>query len=151
MSLYDEILSLVKEEQEVIEICEINFIDSISEESIDVDINKIGKCKITIYSGEGNYIPHFHIKSINAKGNSKKFECVVMINKNMFFTHGKYKDTLNSKQQKQLKEKLSEKYNNTDRTIWQHIQDQYYENNKGCKDKKAESMPDYSNILPYKS
>lgn len=56
--------------------------------------NPVGKCRIEVYSNEGQ-IPHFHIIG---ESKSKKFECCPCIYDAVYFNHGTKIDRLSNKQ-----------------------------------------------------
>ena len=105
-----------------------------------------GKCTIEVFGDEGEYIPHFHIKSID-----RKFSCCIYIFDNRFFEHGKNNDTLNKKDWKILDtwlRNINTKYQ--DKTNWETIVmiwDSIYYTDYSNKDTP---QPDYTTIKPYK-
>lgn len=103
-----------------------------------LDLKKIGKCKINIYSGEGQ-IAHFHIEKDG-------FCCCVCLNHNKYFIHPGKEDTLNSTARKKLNDYLHEINPETKLTNWQSIQQYYYRYNPNTKEKRIEIQPDYTKM-----
>ena len=154
-NLYNELLELVIDDESKIKICEIDFDSTLNEDNVtDVDLKKIGKCYIYVFTNEGESIPHFHVRSKDKKLNGDyKLDAAICINYNKYFSHGNHKDTLTNAQQKQLNKKLDEvidKDSDDKTTYWKKIQDIYYKAKPNSKEKRADTQPNYDNIDPYK-
>lgn len=156
MTLYDKLMEMINDfNSNSIKICELelSFEASLDEDGgkiFDVNLKNTGICDIVVYKTEGNNVAHFHIISRQRNKNNPKFDCAIMINQNRYFDHGKYKDTLNSKQLKELKAKLEEINPETKNNYWKDIQNAFYNNFPDCIEKRVDKIPDYSNIKLYK-
>lgn len=125
-------------------------ISSITEEQIQdnrrFNPKSIGQCKINVYPNEGP-IPHFHIFN-----KDKTFESCIRIYENMYFSHGgKYKDTLNPKQCRQLNEYLKSPSPRLEKiTLWEEIM-LYWENATTYNyPKKCKTQPHYENMTLFR-
>lgn len=150
--LYDSLMEMV-DSFDRIKICELElpFDDILNEDKMaDIDLKGVGLCYIYVYNNEGDNIPHFHLQSKDKKGPKYKLDCAIKINENRYFDHGIHKDTLNSKQIKELKAKLEKINPETENTYWKDIQNAFYNNFPNCTEKRVDEMPDYSNIKLYK-
>lgn len=111
----------------------------------------IGECKVEVYPNEGP-IPHFHI----FKPDHSFETCICIYSANYFAHGGKYRDTLNSKQCKQLNEWLElQNYNNFAFSItnWEAIVFAWGLGNPKCKSpnyQKVKMQPDYTRMLNFK-
>lgn len=110
-----------------------------------VNFKNIGKCKIEVYSKEGQ-VPHFHLCSVNSK-----FESCIKIYSAEYFPHGgKYEGTLNSKQCKVLDKWMKEPHHGfRGLNNWQVIAGYWETDNPNClfpeKDKVIEK-PKYDRL-----
>ena len=131
---------------------EIEFPDILNEREIGgndrVNFKNIGKCKIEVYSGEGQ-VPHFHLNSIDGK-----FESCICIYSPHYFDHGgKYKDILNSKCRKILDDWLRKDFEKG-LSNWNIIRISWETSNPECRfenRKKVKTQPDYTKMDKFKS
>lgn len=127
-------------------------IESISETQIQskkrFNTKSIGECIIEVYANEGP-IPHFHLYN-----QDKYFESCIRIYENLYFSHGgKYKDTLNSKQCRQLNEYLKTPYTKipgANITLWQAIVFSWELATKYEYPKKCKTQPHYEDMTLFK-
>ena len=131
----------------------IDFSEDLNEQEIGggdrLNLKNIGECKVMVYGGEGT-IPHFHLENVN-----DTFESCIKIYAAEYFAHGgKYTDTLNSKQRKELNEWLKKKSKHVKHhTNWQAIVSIWElsnEDNDFPESKKVDKQPDYSKMTNYK-
>jgi hypothetical protein len=132
----------------------IDFNDTINEQQIQANTRfnpkSIGECTIEVYSGEGS-IPHFHIYS-----KDKKFSSCIRIYENFYFSHGgKYRDTFNSKQCRELNNYLKRDYPKgpVKMTVWEAIVFSWNFINPEClypEKKKINKQPHYENLSMFK-
>lgn len=133
---------------------EIEFVEPVSEKAIkgssDLNIKKIGKCKVEVYSGEGA-IPHFHMSNADKSFSS----CVCIYSPNYFSHGGKYSGTLNATQREELFTWLKEaNKDNPNKTNWEVIVETWELSNPNCKfpaDNKVSTIPYYKNMTQYLS
>ena len=115
-----------------------------------VNFKNIGKCKIEVYSGEGQ-VPHFHLNSIDGKFKS----CICIYSPHYFDHGGKYKDILNSKCRKVLDDWLRQPHKLAESiTIWKSIVLAWEDSNPRCRfddKKKVKIQPDYTKMERFKS
>lgn len=106
-----------------------------------------GKCKIEIFSREGENIPHFHITAIN-----NKFSCCVQLFDNRFFVHGKHRDTLSKSDWKLLDLWLRDpNFKNISISNWNRAVELWSGAYRDVSLKfDTENQPDYTTIKPYK-
>lgn len=104
-------------------------------------IDKLGNCKVYVYTGEGQ-IPHFHINS-----DDDKFKSCVCIYSNHYFAHGgKYTNQFNNKQRKQFNSWMEDN--------WDIIKNAWEKGNPDCKfpeKDKVSTKPHYENMSQIKS
>ena len=137
----------IKESDKPVFEFEIDFsdIDMLKEETVDDSgLPGKGNAKICIYSGEGP-VAHFHIEAPGF------YSCVKLDSIEYFDHNGKYKDKLNNKQVKALKEKLSKisKDDNVGKfTLYEIMVDFWNRYNHEGKPvlRNRDTMPDYENL-----
>ncbi len=118
---------------------EINFDVILKEELINfVDIPKLGKIKIYVYSAEGKH-PHMHLVN-----ESIDFEACLMLYEPKYFIHGNKIGTFNSKQLKVINNFLSQHYANSPLTIWQSACMVWDFSNNDHKFDYYKKQPDYT-------
>lgn len=133
---------------------EIEFTETLNEKTIkgssDLNMKKIGKCKVEVYSSEGP-IPHFHISN----GDKSFTSCVCIYSPNYFSHGGKYSCTLNATQRDELFNWLKEanSYDPT-KSNWEYAALTWEESNPDCKfpdENKVSTIPYYKNMAQYLS
>lgn len=141
-SSYDVIHS---KENEIV-IGEFNTDELLNEDKIvDTTLPGLGSIKISIYSGEGDNRPHFHLLTIA----DEKVSCICLYEPK-YFVHNGYTTILNSRQRKQLDKILREllpKYKPY--TIWEFMSNFWLDNNDEFKlyaDRRNSSQPDYTKL-----
>lgn len=146
-----KILNENNNENDELFMCEIEFSENINEQEIigskPFNPKKLGRCKVTVYGGEGN-VPHFHIENLD-----RTFSTCICIYSNNYFSHGgHYEDTFSSKQRIQLNQWLSQpnaeifKMSN-----WEMICAAWERGTPDCKFKeKVDTQPDYTEMTQWK-
>ena len=131
---------------------EIDFSNCLNEAEYGrLGVSSLGVCKVFINDGEGP-LAHFHIETLD-----KDFQACICIYTPNYFDHGRYRDTFNTAQRKDLNKWLSE-YNNGEKiTWWEAIEmmwyimnpDQNYAKTRPTPDKRIQ--PDYTQLKSFRS
>lgn len=137
------------EDATVIELSKLYTRDYLMESPVKVGVVK--KYRVEVNTDDAGYIPHFHIVDDNTRG--KEFDCCVMIEKPMYFSHGKHKDKLtNLRDRKALDSFLREEFFSPRfrGTNWDYIVFIWNQNNSIQTVNEDLEQPDYNNIEEYK-
>lgn len=99
--------------------------------------NKIGECKVYVYSNEGT-IPHFHLIASDGQ------ESCICIYESLYFNHGSKTMKLNSKQRKELDSWLSKPCQSNEKiSNWKNINIVWKVGNGKDNVPKDATKPDY--------
>ena len=137
---------------------DLNNYGLLDEESINTEIYGLGKCKISVYGGEGNNEPHLHIRSdnqITVGGRKKNFDGCIKLYEPEFFAHGVHTDTFkdlkgnaSKKAAKSFNNFMNSKDKKTGKQMWEICRNSWLENHEDVRNIAAmKNKPNYNKLV----
>lgn len=106
---------------------------------------------VVVFTDDSGYIPHVHIIDIQTRGTD--FDCCIRLDTNSYFKHGKHRDIMNRKFEKEFYELMKQPHRNPRyQNVYEYAVSLWNDNNSDSyiQIKQDENgnviVPDYSNM-----